>query len=112
MLSVVLDWTVTFAALVWLTFLVWYTVRAAWWKNPYGRNAFLVGLVLCLILSRIALSRHIEPFKESQGVAISIYALAALYGVGRIILMERAQRGPNENQIKALIEPDEEDSNA
>lgn len=97
MLSVVLDWTVTFAALVWLTFLVWYTLRARWWGNPYGRNAFFVGLVLFLILTRIALSRHIEPFKESQEVAISIYALAALYGISRIALMERAQREKDKN---------------
>lgn len=92
MLSVVLDWTVTFAAAVWLTFLAWFTVRAKWWDNPYGRNAFLVGLVLFLILTRIALSRHIDTFRENQGAAIAVYSLAALYGIGRIILVERAQR--------------------
>lgn len=80
------------AAFIWLIFLVWYTVRAKWWRDPYGRNTFLVSLVVFWILLRLTMVRLIPGFREHEILGAIVYVFAALAGLARIALMERAQR--------------------
>lgn len=80
------------AAFVWLVFLVWYTVRAKWWKDPYGRNTFLVSLVVFWILLRLTMVRLLPGFREHEILGAIVYVFAALAGLARIALMEKAQR--------------------
>lgn len=84
-------WTATFAALMWLSFIVWYTVRAKWWHNPYGRNAMAVSVVLFVILTRIALISHYPELRQYDVMGGFWYSVAGLAAVWRIVLMERAQ---------------------
>lgn len=84
--------SVVVAAAVWLTFIVWYSVRARWWKTPYGRNTFWVSTVLFWVLARIAAVRLIPDFPEHEILGALVYILAAVVGVWRTVLMEGAQR--------------------
>lgn len=85
-------WSATVAALAWLTFIVWYTIRARWWKNSYGRNAVEVSALIFIVLARIAIVSHYPNLKQSDIVGTIVYSAAALFAVHRISLMERAQR--------------------
>lgn len=95
MLEVLLAVSITLAAAVWLTFCVWYTVRASWWKGPIGRNQFGVAAVLAVILIRLAI---VTWLSLTPGVlwltivGLIAYTLAAAYGIQRTVFMERAQR--------------------
>lgn len=86
---------VTLAALAWLTFIVWYSIRAKWWKNPVGRNTFGVSTVLFVILARITLLRWFPHLQQHDIPGIIVYSVAALFGVQRIWFMEKAQREIN-----------------
>lgn len=88
----VIAWSATVAALAWLTFIVWYTVRAKWWKNSYGRNAVEVSVLIFIILARIAVVSHFPNVKQSESLGAIIYTAAALFAIHRIALMEQAQR--------------------
>lgn len=96
-----LSLSISAATLSWLTFLVWYTVRAKWWKHSVGRNTFGVSLVLFLILLRLTLLR-ITPDSTGDGVifGILIYTATAILGVQRVAFMEKAQR---ENRTKPVL---------
>jgi hypothetical protein len=85
-------WVVTCSAVVWLGFLVSYSVHAKWWRNPVGRNAFGVSLILFLILMRIALVRHFPDLQEHMIGAVIIYGLAGAYGIQRWRQMRKAQK--------------------
>ena len=85
--------SVALATLVWAVFLVWYTVRAKWWRKEYGRNLFSVAFLVLLILSRILASRLWPNFQELEFIGVVVYMYAAFLGVRSTYLMERAQRG-------------------
>lgn len=83
---------VALAAAIWLSFLVWYTVRASWWKKPLGRNTFGVSFILFVILVRDT-AVHLNPSLHRYAwVGIVVYSVAALLGVQRLVAMEKAQR--------------------
>lgn len=86
---------VTLAALAWLTFVVWYTVRAKWWKSPVGRNTFGVSAVLFIILLRIAVIRWWPHLQQHDIAGTLVYSVAFVFGVQRIWFMEKAQREVN-----------------
>lgn len=88
-----LEFSLVLACFAWFVFVVWYTVRAKWWKVPVGRNAFGVSLVLFLILLRITLARLWPGFRELEPAAVVIYLAAAAYGFQRVYQLEKAQRG-------------------
>lgn len=89
-----LDWTVLCTSVVWGLFLVWYTLRAKWWKTLVGRNTFGVSAVLFVILVRATLLRWNDDFVDVAGIII--YVAAGLFGIQRIIAMESAQRSGKE----------------
>lgn len=85
-------WSATAAALAWLTFIVWYTIRARWWKNSYGRNAVEVSAIIFIVLARIALVSHFPWMKQNDIVGTIVYFAAMLFAIHRIALLEQAQR--------------------
>lgn len=94
--------SVVCATAVWLVFLVWYTLRAKWWRDPVGRNAFFVSVVVFWLLLRATLVRLWPGFWEHEVLGALVYVLAALAGAVRIGLMEKSQR---EKTQRGRLEP-------
>ncbi len=83
---------ITVAWAVWFAFLVWYSIRAKWWKIELGRNIFGVSLILMVILLRLAVIRWFPEHAQHDFWGVIIYSIAAALGVQRIRFVERAQR--------------------
>ena len=83
---------ITVAWIVWSAFLVWYSIRAKWWKSAIGRNTFGVSLILTVILFRAAALRWFPELAQSEVWGVLIYTIAAGFGVQRILFVEDAQR--------------------
>lgn len=88
----------TAAAAIWIAWCIWYTVSARWWKIQSGRNTFLVSAALALVLGRISWARLDDSFKEQAWIAVTIYTLAGLAGLGRFVLQRKARRESKENK--------------
>lgn len=84
--------SVTAAAAIWVAWCIWYTISAQWWKIEAGRNTFLVSAALAIVLSRISWARLDQGFKEQAWIAVTIYTIAALAGIGRFLLQRKARR--------------------
>lgn len=81
------------AALVWLSFSIWYMVRARWWKTAFGWNTLGVSLALTVILTRLAvLVAYPEVRGDLRVTGLGLYIALALLGSHRLYLLERAQR--------------------
>lgn len=81
------------AALVWIGVVVYYGIRARWWKTPEGRNTEAVSLVVALLLIRLS-AIHIWPdYFDRNVTGFILYSSAAAVGLWRIGLIEKAQRG-------------------
>lgn len=80
------------ATMTWGAFLVWYTIRAKWWKHTIGQNTFGVSVVLFVLLARLALDRVNLATEATDTIGVFLYGAAALFGVQRIFFVERAQR--------------------
>lgn len=74
----------TLAAIVWFAFLIWYTVRAQWWRVPVGRNTFGVSAVLFLV--------SLLHWFPNDITGIIVYGAVAALGIQRIVQLEKAQR--------------------
>ena len=90
--NLVLDVTVFAATFGWLVFIVWYWIRATWWKGPIGRNTMFTTGILFLILLRRSVVDIWPSFNEHPIVGILIYGTAFGLAIQRTIHMERAQR--------------------
>lgn len=91
-MSALLTASVTLCAVAWLTFVVWYTIRAQWWRKPLGRNTFGVSLLVTLVVGRLAVIRLTGADWDTALSGIIIYAGGTLLAVQRIYHMEKAQR--------------------
>lgn len=87
--------TITAATLSWFSFIVWYSIRAKWWKSLLGRNTFAVSLVLFAILLRLTVLRWWPTAHEHDFWGIVIYVLATLLAIQRIWFVEKSQREAN-----------------
>lgn len=84
------------AALSWLTFCVWYGIRASWWKSSVGRNTMITSVLLALIFTRLTLLTLWPQLRSDLLVTgLAVYLGAAALGIHRIVLLERAQRAPD-----------------
>lgn len=87
------------AAVAWTTFVVWYWIRASWWKSQIGQNVMILGAMLSFSFIRLALIIWTGPVHTySTGQVLSgffTYTVAAAIGVQRTYLMEKAQREYN-----------------
>jgi|GEM_PF-6189002 len=82
-----------FVALVgWLTFLVWYSLRAKWWKSPEGRNVWGVASALVVALGMVNASYIWPDYAARDWVVLGVYVYLAALAVQRTAQMERRQR--------------------
>lgn len=81
----------------WATFLMWYSVRAKWWKHSVGWNTFGVSLMLFLILLRLSILRAHPSTNDGAVLGIVVYSMTAVLGVQRVVFMEKAQRAKRTN---------------
>lgn len=97
------------AALSWVTFVVWYQIRATWWKSQIGQNVMILGAMLAFSFVRLALiiwdgtPSHYSPGQVLSG--FFTYTIAAVIGVQRTYLMEKAQREYNDHESHTLNHP-------
>lgn len=89
----ILDISYVLAGVSWLVFLIWYAIRAAWWKNQVGQNTMLVSFVVFLLVLNSYLLYTYTWFTTHPVPSTSVYLLTAAAAIQRIYLMEKAQRG-------------------
>lgn len=91
-MSIALTFSIVLCAVAWLTFVIWYTLRAKWWKKSLGWNTFGVSAFLVLLVGRLALIRLTGDEWDFVASGVVVYLLGTGLAVQRIIYMERAQR--------------------
>lgn len=87
------------ALLVWVTFIVWYSLRARWWKNPFGRNTAFVSVAVILLLLRLVILQFFPTVPTTTVGGFLVYMGIAAAGVHRTYLMEREQRRPHNPKV-------------
>lgn len=90
----ILGLTIFTAALAWNACVIWYSLRAKWWKNIYGINTWLVSFIISIALDRLCV---LVLFPEVNGytstwIGIFTYVGLAVTGFQRTYLLEKAQR--------------------
>ena len=81
------------AAVVWVGVVVFYAVRAKWWKTPEGRNTEAVSAILAVLLIRLSLVHILPDYVDHSATGRITYSLVAIVGLWRIGPIEKAQRG-------------------
>jgi len=76
----------------WLGFLIWYSIRAKWWRVPEGRNVWGVALALTAALGMVNASYIWPDYSLRPIVVLTVYVSLALLGIQRTVQMERNQR--------------------
>lgn len=85
------------ATLAWLMVVVWYWIRAKWWKSPVGRNTMGISIAIALALVRLTYSQldAISPAPMPwylTAFGSVIYSYLAYSGFRRVYLIEQSQR--------------------
>lgn len=76
----------------WAVFLIWYSVRAKWWRSPEGRNVWGVALALTVALGIIVAAYLWRDYVARPYVVLTVYVGLAALAVQRTIQLERNQR--------------------
>lgn len=89
----------TLAGLAWTTFVVWYWLRARWWKVAIGRNTMWLSMLLAITFDRLALVTwlvHTGTKSSSWQIysGVMTYLIATALAVQKTYQMEKAQRSP------------------
>ena len=94
-LTVSLIW----AAVTWLVFLVWYLVRATWWKSPFGWNTVAASFIFTILFGRLMML-YLDPDVKGDlaFTGLLIYILSGAVAVHRTILLEKVQRIQEQGQ--------------
>lgn len=88
----------TFAAAAsWIVVVVWYSVRAKWWKTFIGQNTWAISFIIMLALIRLSiihltLSSSVRADVGSTVFGFLIYFGLAYVGIQRVYLIEESQR--------------------
>lgn len=84
------------AALSWVGLVVWYAIRAKWWKSHIGQNTMGVSAVLALLLVRLTVLLASPPYTPTgfweTFFGVAFYLALAYLGVQRIYFVEQSQR--------------------
>lgn len=95
------------AAIMWTVMVVWYSIRARWWKGEYGINTWLVSFTIAVALDRLAiivLFDNLLPPVLSFYIGMTTYILLAVTGVHRLYLLEKAQREGETSLLRRSID--------
>lgn len=82
-----------FAAASWTTAVIYYGLRAKWWKSPEGRNTEAVSFIVALLLIRLSAIQLFPDYIDRSWTGAPIYTLMGVVAIWRIGLIEKAQRG-------------------
>jgi hypothetical protein len=88
----VIEVAATTAFFTWLLFLVWYSVRAKWWRSPEGRNVWGVALALTVALGMIVAAYTWRDYAARPYVVLTVYVGLAALAIQRTVQLERNQR--------------------
>ena len=84
------------AALSWVGLVVWYAIRAKWWKSHIGQNTMGVSTVLALLLIRLTVLLASPPYTPTgfweTFFGVAFYLALAWLGGQRIYFVEQSQR--------------------
>lgn len=85
----------TLSAIAWTTVVVWYWIRAKWWKTPVGKNAMTLYILLALNFIRLSIFSWIVPFGhlrlDQVATGFVTYTISAYVGFRALHLIEDAQ---------------------
>lgn len=76
---------------VWVVFLIRYTLRARWWETRLGTNMFGVSAIVVALLLRDTLFLPLEYRLDVQWEGVLVYPLAIWLGADRLVQLERIQ---------------------
>ena len=76
--------------IVWVLFVIWYTIRADWWKSQFGWNTMVVSSLVVLALAVPLLPAWIA------------WSLTAA-GVHRLVLLEMTQRRHKNLHVEPIV---------
>lgn len=91
-MSAVIEVAAIVAFLAWLTFVIWYAMRARWWRSPEGRNVMGVAVALTWALGIIVAAYLWPDYAIRPWLVLITYVVLAALGVQRTVQMERRQR--------------------
>lgn len=85
------------ATVAWVGVVVWYWIRAKWWKSFVGQNTMAVSFFIALSLVRLTYAHldNIPSRPSSTGLTVFgviVYAGLAYTGFQRVYLIEQSQR--------------------
>lgn len=88
----------TFTATVaWLSVVIWYWIRAKWWKSYVGQNTMGISMFIALALVRLSYT-HLDGIPASYqpfwvtAFGVFIYSGLTYFGFQRLVLIEQSQR--------------------
>jgi hypothetical protein len=97
-----MNWWIALSAgaafLTWTGLVVWYAIRAKWWKTHIGQNTMAVSFVIALAMMRAftVAAFDVQPVYALQPwqavVGALIYTMLAFLGGQRIYFVEMSQR--------------------
>jgi hypothetical protein len=82
---------------VWVIMVVYYWIRAKWWKSPTGRNTMGISMFIALSLVRISYT-HLDETPPADlpfwmiVIGTVTYSGLGYFGVRRLMLVRDAQR--------------------
>jgi hypothetical protein len=85
-----------FATFAWTTFIVWYWLRAKWWKNVVGVNSMVLAIALLLVLIRLDVLQVWPHIHQSTVWGFFLYTGVGILAIQRTYLMEMTQRRVDE----------------
>lgn len=84
------------AAVSWVTLVVWYQIRAKWWKTKIGYNTMGVSFVIALSMVRLFFLQLTPPYSAYAAweviFGIFLYLALAFLGAQRIVFVEQSQQ--------------------
>src|SRR4051812_20317622 len=84
------------AAIAWIGLVVWYQIRAKWWKTSIGKNTMGVSFIIALSMVRLFVLQVTLPYTEYKLwetiLGVFVYSSLSFLGVQRIVFVEQSQR--------------------
>jgi hypothetical protein len=95
-----INWYLTISACLaaasWTSLIVWYSIRAKWWKTHVGQNTMGVSVVLTLLLIRLSVLLATPPYTPQRFwetvFGVTFYLALAFLGLQRVYFVEQSQR--------------------
>ena len=88
------------STVVWGTFTVWYSLRARWWRNPYGRNTMGTSVGIFALLLAFCAELLYGRFPGDQVLWTLVFLNLGIMAVHRTYHMEKVQRGIAERETR------------